>query len=177
MPESRRALLLHPVRLRIVQALAGRTSTPQELLDRLGDVPQATLYRHLNQLEDGGLIEIVDTRQVRGGTERTYRVVSSAVSLGRDDIADADRDELFRMFATFVGTLLTDYSAYLDSAAEIDFVADGVGFRQVPLWLDDEEFAAMALAINEAVEPFLSRVPAEARRRRLLSIVVMPDDR
>ncbi len=177
MPESKRALLLHPVRLRIVQALAGRSGTPLELVERLGDVPQATLYRHLNQLEAGGLIEVVDTRQVRGGTERTYRVVSDAVSLGQADIADADRDELFRMFATFVGTLLTDYSAYLDTATDIDFVADGVGFRQLPLWLDDEEFEAVARAINEAVGPYLQQEPTDTRRRRLLSIVVMPDDR
>lgn len=177
MPESKRALLLHPVRLRIVQALAGRSSTPMQLLDRLGDVPQATLYRHLNHLEDGGLIEVVDTRRVRGGTERTYRVVSDAVSLGQADIADADRDELFRLFATFVGTLLTDYSAYLATAPDVDFVADGVGFRQIPLWLDDAEFGEMARAINDAVDPFRSHPPGDDRRRRLLSVIVMPDDR
>lgn len=38
-------LLLHPVRLRVVQALLGQEMTPQQLVDALGDVPQATLYR------------------------------------------------------------------------------------------------------------------------------------
>ena len=66
----------------------------------------ATLYRHLKQLHDGGLLEIVGERQVRGGVERTYRVVTEAVSLGTDDLLGADADDHFRYFATFVGTML-----------------------------------------------------------------------
>ena len=48
-----RDLLLHPVRLRIVQALVGSPMTPLHLKEQLGDVPQATLYRHLSQLFEG----------------------------------------------------------------------------------------------------------------------------
>ena len=44
-PEDR---LLNPIQLRIVQALVGDPMTPLQLNDRLGDVPQATLYRDSN---------------------------------------------------------------------------------------------------------------------------------
>ena len=58
--ETKADVLLHPVRLRIVQALLPRRQlTAQEIGRHLGDVPQATLYRHLNKLLDGGIIEIV----------------------------------------------------------------------------------------------------------------------
>ena len=73
-------------RLRIVQALVGAPMTPLQLRDLLGDVSQATLYRHLNQLADGGLVEVVDERPVRGRVERTYAVVSSKVSLTDADL-------------------------------------------------------------------------------------------
>ena len=169
-------LLLHPVRLRIGQALIGTTLTPLELKERLGDVPQATLYRHLNQLADGGLVEVVDERRVRGGVERTYRVVERAVSLGGDDFADATPADHFRYFATFVATLLADFAAYLETG-EADLVADRVGYRQVPLWLTDDEFDEMAAEMSQAVQRRLANEPSPSRRRRLISTIVMPDNR
>jgi len=169
-------LLLHPVRLRIVQAMAGRPMTATEVKNLLGDVAQATLYRHLRQLKEGGLLEVVDERQVRGGVERTYQVVTEAVSLGADDLAGADRDDHFRYFTTFVGTLLTDYASYL-GAGPIDLAADRVGFRQVPLWLSDEELDQLVEEIGTALRSRLDYAPGPGRRRRLLNSIVMPDDR
>ncbi len=171
-----RDLLLHPIRLRIVQALVGSQMTPLQLKDHLGDVAQATLYRHLNQLSDGGLLAVVDERQVRGGVERTYGVVAAAVSLGPEELETATADDHFRYFATFVGTLLADFAAYVESS-ELDLVADRVGYRQVPLWLTDDEFDGMVAEIGRVVQEHAANDPAAGRRRRLLSTIVMPDDR
>lgn len=179
-----RDLLLHPIRLRIVQALVGDVMTPLQLKDRLGDVPQATLYRHINQLADGGLLEVVSERPIRGGIERTYRVVTSAVALGEGDLESATTDEHFRYFATFVGTLLADFASYLESSKESSKESgkpslgeDRVGYRQQPLWLTDEEFDALIETMAAAVNEHVDNRPAPGRRRRLLSTVVMPDDR
>jgi DNA-binding transcriptional ArsR family regulator len=169
-------LLLHPVRLRIVQAMVGRPMTATDVKNLLGDVAQATLYRHLKQLHEGGLLEIIDERQVRGAVERTYRVVTEAVSLGADDLAGVDADDHFRYFATFVGTLLSDYASYLRTG-RIDLAADRVGFRQVPLWLSDDELDDLVEELRFALESRIDHLPGSGRRRRLISSVVMPDDR
>ncbi len=171
-----RDLLLHPIRLRIVQALVGDAMTPLQLKDRLGDVPQATLYRHINQLADGGLLEVVSERPIRGGIERTYRVVTSAVALGEGDLESATIDEHFRYFATFVGTLLADFASYLESGKPA-LGEDRVGYRQQPLWLTDEELDALVKTMAAAVSEHVDNRPAPGRKRRLLSTVVMPDDR
>ena len=171
-----RDLLLHPIRLRIVQALVGNPMTPLRLKEQLGDVAQATLYRHLNQLADGGLLEVVDERPARGGVERTYGVVASAVSLTAEELENATSDDHFRYFATFVGTLLADFATYLE-ASGLDLAADRVGYRQVPLWLTDDEFDVMVAKMTQAVQESLDNEPAPGRRRRLLSTIVMPDDR
>ncbi len=171
-----RDLLLHPIRLRIVQALVGDPMTPLELKDRLGDVPQATLYRHLKQLADGGLLEVVAERPIRGGVERTYGVVTASVALGDDELESATNDDHFRYFATFVGTLLADYAAYLESGPAA-LSADRVGYRQVPLWLTDEEFDDLVATMAAAVQEHVDNPPAPGRRRRLLSTIVVPDDR
>ena len=115
MTERSSDLLLHPVRLRIVQALVKRPMTAGGLKEVLGDVAQATLYRHIKALQNGGMVDVAAERQVRGTVERTYQVVEGAVALSAEELADAGSDDHFRYFATFLGTLLADYSAYLDT--------------------------------------------------------------
>ncbi len=169
-------LLLHPVRLRIVQALVGQPMTPLALKDNLGDVAQATLYRHINQLHEGGLIESIGERQIRGGIEHTYAVVKSAVHLGEEQLESASVSDHFRYFATFLGTLISNYAAYLEPG-DPDLVADRVGYQQVPLWLTDDEFDDMAVELRSAVRSRLDNQSRPDRRRRLITSIVMPDAR
>ena len=64
MHESKAELVLHPVRLRIIQSLiGGRERTPQQIAEELPDVAQATLYRHLGRLAKAGLVKVVAERQ------------------------------------------------------------------------------------------------------------------
>lgn len=170
-----RDLLLHPVRLRIVQALVASPMTPLELKERLGDVAQATLYRHIKQLTDGGLLEVTEERPIRGGVERTYGVVATSVALGEPDLESATPDDHFRYFATFLGTLLTDFAAYL-SRGKPALGRDRVGYRQVALWLTDEEFDALAATVAAEVERRTDNAPAPGRRRRILSTIAITDD-
>lgn len=171
-----RDLLLHPIRLRIVQALVGRSMKPLELKEHLGDVPQASLYRHISQLEAGGVITVVEERPVRGGVERTYAVVEETVQLGADDLDGTTGEDHLRYFSTFLGALVADFATYLENS-DLDLVADRVGYRQVPLWLSDSEFDEMTSAMAAIVQGYLDREPASDRRRRLLTTIVMPDDR
>ncbi len=181
MPRSPGDLLLHPVRLRIVQALVGRPMTAAEAKEVLGDVALATLYRHLKQLQEGGLLVVVDERQVRGTVERTYGVVAEAAAIGADDLVDVGAEDHFRYFATFVGTLLADYASYLDEdrpeTSHIDLASDRVGFRQVPLWLSDDELDEVVAELSEALVSRMQNQPGNGRRRRLFTSIVMPDDR
>src|SRR3712207_9495280 len=72
-------LLLHPVRLRIVQAFLGdRTLTTADLRTELTDVPAATLYRHVGVLAEAGVLVVVGERGVRRAAERGYRLVAYA---------------------------------------------------------------------------------------------------
>ena len=77
-------LLLHPVRLRIVQAFLGdRALTTGELHAELDDVPTASLYRHVAHLVDAGVLSVVAERRVRGAVERTYVMRAAAARLAR----------------------------------------------------------------------------------------------
>ncbi len=176
MPTRSGDLLVHPVRLRVVRALLREPTTAGELQQVLGDVPQATLYRHLAALEEGGIIEVVERRQARGGVERTFAVVDGAARLGAEDLEGATADDHLRWFTTFVGTLLTDFAAYLDSD-DVDLAADRVGYHQVPLWLRDDELDAFTEELRALVDRHRGNDPDGTRRRRILTTVLLPDDR
>ena len=170
-------LLLHPVRLRIVQAFLGdRTLTTADLRSDLPDVPAATLYRHVGVLAEAGVLSVVGERRVRGAAERSYRLVTEAASVGAADAAAMSVDEHRRAFATFVAALLADFDRYADAAAGpgLDPAADGVGYRQLALWLDDEEFTELVTELRAVLTARMALEPDGVRRRRIVSQVFLP---
>jgi DNA-binding transcriptional ArsR family regulator len=171
-------LLLHPVRLRIVQAFLGdRSLTTAELHEELPDVPPATLYRHVATLAGAGVLAVAEERRVRGAAERRYRLVTEAVVVGPDEAATLGPDEHRRAFTSFVAALLADFDRYVGRAAEagpLDLAADRVGYRQVAVWVTDEEFDDLLGEINTAVEARLGNPPGGVRRRRVISRVTFP---
>ena len=174
MRENAADLLLHPVRLRIIQALAlGRHLSAAGLSEELNDVPQATLYRHINVLADAGVIAIAEERPARGTPERVYALVEGAGMLTPEELAKATPDDHLRYFAMFVAGLVGDFGRYLNRD-HVDFLADGVGYRQIPLELTDQEFAELQGRLNAALMPAIGNQPAPGRRRRILTTIVMP---
>jgi len=169
-------LLLHPVRLRVVQAFLGnRMLTTAELHQLLPDVPTASLYRHVATLADAGLLTVVAERRVRGAAERTYRLVVEAASVTPADAAAMSVEDHGRAFAAFTAMLLADFGRYLERG-DVDPGRDGVSYRQAALWLDDEEFAAFLADLREVVGRRLELQPDGQRRRRLLGTVLLPGE-
>ncbi len=169
-------VLLHPVRLRIAQAFLGdRALTTSELRAELPEVPTATLYRQVAALADGGVLEVVDERRVRGAVERTYRLRTGAVHVDAEAARAMSVDDHRRGFLTFVAGLLAEFERYLDRD-DIDLARDLVGFRQHGLHLTDEETVELLADLRAVLEPRLALPPGEGRTRRLFSTVLIPSD-
>jgi hypothetical protein len=174
-------VLLHPVRLRVVQAFLGdRILTTADLRAELPDVPVATLYRHVAVLADAGVLAVVGERKVRGAAERSYRLDVTAASVGPGDVAAMTADDHRRAFTTFAGALMAAFDRYVTRAARqgayADLAADRVGYRQVAVWVTDEEFDAMAADLADALKARMANRPDGARRRRLVTTVHLPAD-
>ena len=81
-------LLLHPVRLRIVQAFLGdRALTTSQLAAELSDIPPGSLYRHVALLTKAGVLQVVAERRVRAVIERTYILRILAAQIQPDEAA------------------------------------------------------------------------------------------
>jgi DNA-binding transcriptional ArsR family regulator len=177
-------LVLHPVRMRILTALAGSPGlTPQQIADRMADVPQATLYRHINRLVRAGALAVVAERPVRGTLEKVYALNSSTMQPVNGEAAlDAfnrmSKEEHLHYFSAFTLTLLDDFARYLNQprASTLDFAADGVGYQKNALFLNDEEMAALAAALGQALAPFFALPNAPGRRKRLFTTILMPSE-
>jgi DNA-binding transcriptional ArsR family regulator len=172
---SRTEAVLHPLRLQVIRALAQGDRTAAELLAAVDGVAQASLYRHVAQLLEAGVIQVVGERQVRGVVERTYGLVPGAAVLTAEDVAHASADDHYRYFSVFVAGLLGQFSRYLEGA-DIDFVRDRVGYRELALNLSDAEFDAFVAGFQELVRPLVANKPGAGRRARLLATVLFPLD-
>jgi AcrR family transcriptional regulator len=169
-------LLLHPVRLRIVQAFLGdRALTTSALAAELADVPPASLYRHVAKLASAGVLQVVGRRRVRGAVERTYVLRAAAARIQPDELATMSREDHRQAFTAFVAGLLADADRYL-SRENIDPVRDGVGYQIAGFWLDDAEYADMVGDLVRVLQPRLANAPKQGRRRRILATVLLLGD-
>jgi len=168
-------LVLHPIRMRILMALSGRQMTARLIAAELGDVPPATLYRHINRLAEAGILHIVEERRVRGTVEKVYTVTEQDTTISPRELAKLSREGHLRIFSTFVTSLLDDFSRYLNKPGPIDYAADGIGYKKYPLELSDKESLAMMAEIHAILQRYEKNEPAAGRKRRIFSTVVMPD--
>ena len=169
-------LLLHPVRLRIVQAFLGdRALTTSDLRGELADVPPASLYRHVARLVAAGVLSVSGERRVRGAVERTYVLRVAAASINIDEVERMSRDDHRQAFIAFVAALLGDVDRYLERE-DFDPVGDGAGYRLAGFWLDDAEFGEFVRDLARVIQPRLANAPTPGRRRRILGTVLLPGE-
>lgn len=174
---SRTEALLHPVRLRIVLLLAARSNlTAQEIGRFLDDVPQATLYRHLNSLRQADIIQVVEERPTGGSLERVYALNTGATYLSPEDVASASKDDHMRYFTTFCVHLFGLFDTYL-RREHIDLVQDGVGYQTHVMHLSDEEFMQFITELRALMTTYISKKPSPERSPRTFTTIFIPDDR
>jgi hypothetical protein len=167
-------LLLHPVRLRIVQAFLGdRSLTTSQLAAELEDVPLGSLYRHVGLLARAGVLHVVAEQRVRGAVERTYVLRTAAAQLDPDQIAAMTPEDHRRAFMAFVAGLLSEADRYLTSGSP-DPARDGAGYRMAALWLSDAELTEFLRDLARIIQPRLANPPARTRRRRIVAGVILP---
>lgn len=174
--QRRSEILLHPVRLRIALAMSGVEMTTAALHEVLPDVPIATLYRHVAVLADEGVLRIVDEQQRRGGLERTYRLAVESASVGAEDASAMSMDDHMGGFLAFLAAITADFDRYLQHPSARPG-GDFMGYRQMPLWIDEDQHADLIEELSRLVEPYLEPPPQGDARRTLLNLIVVPDIR
>jgi len=178
MPSPKAGLILHPVRIQIITAMSTQRMTARELSEVMPDIPQTTLYRHLNALLEGGIIKVVEENPVRGTVERVYALVAPP-SLTPEDLRGMNKQDYERVATMALSSFMSDIRRYLEhkpDGAHIDFLADGMDFNKVQLNLTDEEFHAMNRQIFTIMVAAAENQPSPERKRRIFSYLFIPVD-
>ncbi|WP_369217943.1 ArsR/SmtB family transcription factor, partial [Streptomyces flavofungini] len=80
------AALAHPLRQRLLFTLGHCPATISRLAERLG-TGKGNVAHHLKVLRTAGLVHVVETRKVRGGTEQYYQRVAERMSVAEPQAA------------------------------------------------------------------------------------------
>ncbi|MGH8981768.1 MAG: helix-turn-helix domain-containing protein [Acidimicrobiales bacterium] len=167
-------LLLHPVRLRIVQAFLGdRPLTVAQLAAELGDVPPASLYRHVARLTKAGVLQVVAERRVRAVVERTYMLRVAAARMSPDEVAAMTPEQHLAAFTAYTAGMLADVGSYLTTGTP-DVRRDGAGYSVAAMWLTDAEQADFARDLGALFQRRLAYPPSKGRRRHIAYTVLVP---
>ncbi len=172
-------LLLHPIRIRIILALGGKPLTPGQIAREISDVPQTSLYRHINALLDGGIIQVVDERPVRGTVEKMFALVAGATRISRDELEVVSDEDHLRYFMVFLSSLLQDFSIYLERHQGENGRMDDTVYAKTVLYLTDEQYHQLneqfrSLALPHAAHDEAESVPP--KRRYTFAFFSIPED-
>ncbi|OAH54745.1 MULTISPECIES: helix-turn-helix domain-containing protein [Bacillaceae] len=174
MKHSKMKLILHPVRMKIIQSLVnGRKLTVQQLTERIKDVPQATLYRHMNTLLEAEFIEVVQENQIRGTVEKVFALKEQKPE-AQEEFLNWSKEEHIELFFAFTTQLLGLYENYLNKG-DVDLVKDGVGYRVANLHVTDEEYVELVQKIGALIQEASLNEPSSERKVKNLATIIIPE--
>lgn len=159
--------MLHPVRLRIVQALATRESVnATELCELINDVPRTTLYRHINILLNSAILSVVAETKLRGSLERTLALNKGELSKRntRENVPENALRFLMDRYAKFHRYFSRERP---NAGRELYF------FNTTILMMDDAEFDRFLSELRELLLKY-SFETAKGRKPRDISIISSP---
>lgn len=160
--EALTAIVSHPLRRRIWDAITEQPVSPRELADQMG-VPVNDVAYHVRRLRDLGVIELARTQPVRGATQHFYR------ALRRPHLSDEEVEALGPERATQDASHVFKLE-FADAAASLEVGKlverpEHYVFR-LPVTLDEEGWQEFSAILAEAADRLYE---AEARcvdRRR-----------
>lgn len=172
--KSKIKAMIHPIRMRIIQTLLpGKEMTAGNLAEALKDIPQASLYRHINALIKADILTVVSENRVRGTVEKVFSLSHGWERSTEQEAEEASRDDHFDYFFSFVMNLLGAYEEYLQGET-INLKRDGVSFRQCSAYLSDEEFLELMTVIRSKLTAAVNNEPREDRRLRTIASIAVP---
>jgi DNA-binding transcriptional ArsR family regulator len=153
--------LAHPMRVRILEALQGRTASPTELAREFGESLGVVSY-HANALLDVGCIEQVRTQPKRGTIEHFYTTRPRSF-IGHQDWRRAPVSVRGGVTSEAIRTFVVKVGAAVD-ADTIDSREDTT-LNWMPITVDEQGWRETAEILDRALQELMG--VATASRERL----------
>ncbi len=165
--------MMNPLRIKILQELGLKEkATTKQLQAACGDIAQATLYRHLNELLKNDIIHVVGENVINGIIERVYAIKTNVSEQIANDPMAISQTEYLNMFSQYMISILTDFKSYMSHQEAIAQITTSLGFSSNSLFLTAEELHEMASEIHASINKRLQNEPAPGRKLRKISTII-----
>jgi DNA-binding transcriptional ArsR family regulator len=153
-------VVAHPLRVQALSILSERPASPKELAAELGS-PVGNVSYHVRELEQVGLIELVDEKKRRGAVEHFYRAIARPLLSAKEweRLSLDDRQG----FSTWVIQLLIVDASQALAAGTFD-ARDDRHLSHTPLLVDEEGWRQLVEIKASALEAVLEVQAASAAR-------------
>lgn len=129
-------ILSDSTRLELIELLM-RPRSVRELAEQMR-VPRTRLYHHVNQLEEAGMIVVVDTRPAGAQTEKVYQVAAHSYQPSPRYLEAAlPRDKAQAVMTAILGATQADFVRSIEDGA-VTFEDRRMHLRRGLMRLDDE---------------------------------------
>lgn len=149
--------------------------TARQMMDADIGVPQTTLYRLLNWMQDRNLIYVVSENKVRAMTEKTYDLTEDFRTFNIDVVRNNDLKGYSRMFMAFAYNLMKEFEEYSERE-DANIEGDGSQFVAVKVYVTREEFDELGREMRMTVGPYTSRRSPEQRMHTAALILAPPSE-
>lgn len=162
-------LMLNPVRMRIIQAVAAaKQSTASDICQKIPDIPRTTVYRHIRLLIENDLLTVVSEKKVRGSMERTLAL--NVAEIARHNTLENASQNALAFLMNCYGTLEKYFSGPAPDPAR-----DRIFLNSLVLMASDAEFDGFLQELQTLLQKY--SVPyAKGRRPRNLSVISAPGE-
>ncbi len=160
---DKRKVIMNSIRMRIIQYLMiNGTATATELAGDMTEVPKTTLYRHINVLEQAGVISVVEEKKIRGTIEKTFAINMEAME------EDKDEEVVLNNAFSFLMNVYGDFVKYF-SKEETDLQSEGLFIRTSEFMLKDKDFDRFCKDLDDVFEKYKAKSGDKLRKITIIS--------
>ncbi|MBB4824706.1 DNA-binding transcriptional ArsR family regulator [Sporosarcina luteola] len=173
---SKAEILIHPVRMKIVLALMQHQEglTTKEMVKIIQDVPQATLYRHIQVLTDSDVIQVVEERKVRAVMEKYYGLNEEAARLNMDDWRNLSKEKKLNYFSYYQMLLMSRYQNYLTVLDQDKTKEDTSTFSLLELRLSEDQLNDFQNELNELMFKYYGAGEKSSTTATTVAVTILP---
>lgn len=153
-------VVAHPQRVQALSILSERVASPKELAAELGS-PVGNISYHVRELEDAGMIELVEEKKRRGAIEHFYRAISGP-NMDNKEWEALNPDDRMRVSAWIIQLVLADASHAL-TAGTFD-ARDDRHLSRTPMLVDERGWRELVEIKANALEAVLEVRATSAAR-------------
>ena len=162
-------IAMNPVRQRIIQyLLLNGKGTAGEIKEELSDIPTASLYRHIKILLEGGCIEVLEEKKIRGTVEKTYGLIAQPMG------AAPGQEEVAQLIQSSLMSIMISFRQYFSENKEADPSKDMIFMSASTLLLTEAEFMEMTGRMGAVINDYIQNKPGQGRQPRRLTMISSP---